>query len=169
MIPSNFYRNLFVTDFFFSPQVMPGSDEIAGQVLNELNAYRLIKILCKPEGIIDAIVGIILIVPLLVVAFSYRVAIKSTALIWLPLLWIIYQSQLGIKILDRIKVNTKQPWTKLMLVYSIFVVLAFGLKMASIFGVWTLTGAAWLGSLGDLAKGLVAPPKNPALAGRERA
>ena len=60
---------------------MPGSEEIAGQVFNELNAYRLIKILCRPKGVIDAIVGIILIVPLVVVAFSYRIAKYSIALV----------------------------------------------------------------------------------------
>jgi hypothetical protein len=169
-IPHNFYENVFVLDLHISPKIIPGSDEVKQ---NEFDVYSFIQSLFgyvketlqdPDHSLILKIIGLMFvslptfvffISPLFIAAFTFRFAIKSTALLWLPLLWIIYWSQPGRNVLDRIKLYVKQPSTKLMLAYSIFVILGFGVKIISIFGLWRIEEAAPLGALGELARGLV--------------
>jgi hypothetical protein len=103
------------------------------------------------------LVSVIAYLPLIIIAVSFRFAIKSTALLWCPLLWIIYQSRPGERVLKRIEVGIRQPWMKFVLVYSLFVMAAFMLKMGVIFHLWTFLEITRLGSLGGLAMRLVAP------------
>jgi hypothetical protein len=138
-IPANFYKNVFVIDLFISPQLIPGSDEIthASAMISALNAYEFARItrrviyeeITKSEKttthkitfLVGVLFGILILgCPLVIVALSFRYAIKSTAFVWLPLLWIIYQSSPGLRVLDRIDLNMKHPWSKLMLIYSIY-------------------------------------------------
>jgi hypothetical protein len=100
---------------------------------------------------------IIAALPMILIAFSFRFAIKSTAIIWLPLLWIIRQSRPGTSIFDRIKLNVRQPWSKLMLIYSLFVLAGFAAKVLLVFGAWKFAQLDWLGPVGELIIRLVEP------------
>jgi hypothetical protein len=181
-IPQNFYRNVFVLDLSVPPQVILGSDEVDSD-WSKINAYTVFKNFFELQSeltdetyqrhirgcpgpffslYVPSMLGLFfLVIPLTAIAFSFRFAVKSTALFWLPLLWVIYQSQPGANVLDRIRINVTQPRAKLILVYSLFVALAFILKVALIFGVWKFENLDWLGPLGNLATGLVAPFELP--------
>jgi hypothetical protein len=98
---------------------------------------------------------------IILLALMFRFAVKSTALIWLPLLWIIRQSQPGKQVLDRIFVQVNQPWYKVMLGYSVMVIVAIFFKVALIFGVWRFPPLDWLGPLGVFGTRLVAPFELP--------
>jgi hypothetical protein len=133
MIPENFYKNVFVIKLCLSSQLIPGAEEVKLWLIERLNIYSLLhflvdetkdkikdnmKLLRVFEIIIVLLVVIVLVaVPLIIMAISFRFTIKSTSLFWLPLLWVIHQARPGVKVLDRIELNIKQPWSKLMVTY----------------------------------------------------
>jgi hypothetical protein len=98
---------------------------------------------------------------LVVTAFAFRLAVKSTSVIWLPLLWVVYRSHPGASALDRVDLNLRYPWTKVVLVYSLIILLAFCLKFCLIFRVWEFADLSWLGTLGQFATRVVAPLEIP--------
>jgi hypothetical protein len=99
---------------------------------------------------------VLMIAPIAFLAFSFRVAIKSTAIIWLPLLWIIYQSQPGANVFGRMSVNIKAPWSRVMLTYSLFVIAGFVAKLFLLFHVWELN-THWRGIIAQLTIRLAEP------------
>ena len=153
-IPHNFYKYVFTVDFLRSPQVIPEADQIADGIhnvvfVNEVNEiYNIPKLLLEIakehtyKSIVTHIIGLVclglVLSPLIILSFSFRFAVKSTALIWLPLLYIIYQSRSGQKLIDRVDYQLHAPWTITMLTYSCFVLMASGLKVALYIGVWKL-------------------------------
>jgi hypothetical protein len=94
---------------------------------------------------------------MILVAFAFKISIKSTAIIWLPLLWVIHQSRPGTKVLDRIVLSVGQPLEILMLIYSVVVIIGFTAKVLLIVGVWKFAQLNWLGPVGELATRLVEP------------
>lgn len=165
-IPNNYYRNIFQLDLFISPSLVYGSEEFTtaqnkfiygSDVYNIMrNLFNfMIKIDSNKKGL--AILAIIIYMLIIVTPpIVLRLTIKSTALLWLPLLWLIQRSKPGTLVLDRIKLNIIAPWSKVMLVYSIFVLVGFCLKMFWLFEVQSLDLAGW-GPLGLLAIRMVAP------------
>jgi hypothetical protein len=118
-IPINFYTHNFVIDMFRSPKVITGSDSIylprirlneysPYTFINNLNGYSMMGKLAMATfmrwkedvtwsltivaTIIVLFISVIAYLPLIIIAISFRVAIKSTALLWCPLLWIIGRS-----------------------------------------------------------------------------
>jgi hypothetical protein len=168
-IPGNFYKYVFVIDLFQSPEVIPGSTEIKETKFVYLNLYNIARtvlgeVLKSFEGrsyfLLDITFGVVIIlifIPMLGFAIAFIFSIKSTALLWLPLLWIIYQSKPGANVVDRIRLNLTLASTKLMLTYSIFVLIGFILKLGLLFEVWKFTQLQWFGPLEVLATRLVAP------------
>jgi hypothetical protein len=177
-IPTNFYKYVFVTDSLQSPEVVPGSNEIKSEYMSNFNAYNMIRVFgrmfvyASPNDnksipvVIGSIFGMLflfitfgaLLIALVSISISFRFSIKSTALLWLPLLWIIHQAQPGANVLDRIQLDVKLPSTKLMLAYSICVALGFVVKLGLLFEVWKFTKLSWSGPpLEVLATRLVAP------------
>jgi hypothetical protein len=73
---------------------------------------------------------------------------------------VLYQSRPGKQVLDRIEITVKQPWTKLVLFYSTFVIIVFGCKIGLIFEVWKFS-LDFAGPLGVLTTRLVAPFEMP--------
>jgi hypothetical protein len=175
-IPFNFYRNIFVIDFFTSPQVISGLDEIrtSSGWIRELNVYTLSH---DPFGELYAQVKYLGIrsvhivswlrtylfgyLPFILFAFSFRFAIKSAAIIWLPLLWIMHQSNPGMDIVDRIDRQVYAPWTAITLIYSIGVVLASMFKVAVHMGKWKIENLDSHSLLSTFAIGLIAPNEIP--------
>jgi hypothetical protein len=176
VIPGNFYRYTATIDFFVAPQVIPGAEEIVLSkivphkgVADVLDGYEIVKALFgiftsgAPLFYLILIGPVVLgvLIPGILLAFSFRLSIKSSAWLWLPLLWVIRQSRPGPEAMDRIELNTAQPWTKLVLTYSIFVILGFTLKLVLLYEVWRFENLSWLGPLGILATRLVAPAELP--------
>jgi hypothetical protein len=164
-IPVNFFRNIAVVDSFVSPQVIPGSDEFVREFgIAGTNVYEILKGLWegfgkfKPWEIPMIIIfWPIVALPLIASAVAYRWAVKSTAVIWLPLIWIVIQAQPGTQVMDRLVLVARSAWSKTMVTYSAFVVLAFFAKLGLLFGIWQLANLDWLGPLGMAATRLTAP------------
>jgi hypothetical protein len=176
IIPGNFYKYTTTIDSFVAPQVIPGTEEmVLSRIVPHkgttelLDGYELVKALFGvfTSGaplfylILFGPVVLALVVPGILLSFSFRLSIKSSAWLWLPLLWVIRQSRPGSEVMDRIELNTAHPWAKLVLTYSIFVILGFTLKVVLLFGVWRFEDLSWLGPLGILATRLVAPAELP--------
>jgi hypothetical protein len=98
---------------------------------------------------------------IIVFSFSFRFAIKSTAILWLPLLWLLYQSNPGVQVIDRMDHQIHTPWNKLMLSYSCIVVAAFGFKVALYIGVLESISLENISRVGALFTRLIAPTVLP--------
>jgi len=191
-IPSNFYLNNFVIDLRFSPQLVPGDDEINlllptlglynnsyTIISNSLRSIRFLAYLIWLGGLTQfkehrrqtfqfygrmfkAMASILIVQPILIVfAFSLRFSVKSTAIFWLPLLWVMYQSRPGVNVLDRIEIMIREPRFKLMLFYSSTTAVGFIVKLALLFRIWRFSDLSWLGPVGEAATRLTAPADLP--------
>jgi hypothetical protein len=113
------------------------------------------------QALLFGLIVWILFSPTVWLAWAYRLALKSTAVLWLPLIWIVVQALPRTQIMARLFVMTRSAWSKTMLVYSAFVLLAFLAKLALLFGIWHLANLEWLGPLGVAATRLAAPFELP--------
>jgi Fe2+ transport system protein B len=95
-------------------------------------------------------------IPVIVLFLSFRISIKSTSLGWLPLLWIMQHARPVPKKREGLKLISREPWTIIILVYSIFVIVGFGSKILLIIGTWKFAHSL-MGSVGQVLNRLVAP------------
>jgi hypothetical protein len=184
-IPSNFYKHILVLDFFVPPQIVPGSEEISDRqssTLSSSNIYQLPRINLRAGRRVNQYLedvakgddpatglywyghltrqqnrffwGTIFIILL---TLMFRFSVKSTAIVWLPLLWIIAQSRPGERVLDRVYVQISQPYYKVVLIWSVIVMLAMIFKVGLLFAVWRFWQLERLGPLGVFTTRLVAP------------
>jgi hypothetical protein len=173
-ISYNFYKYVFTVNLLQSPQAVPEADQIYDlhqypTLLPEFNnAYDVPKYLlhmATEETLFGKIIGMLAMVvtlsPIILLSFSFRLAIKSTAILWLPLLWLIYQSRPGESVINRMDYQIHTPWYIMILMYSGFVVLGGALKIALYIGVWRFINLQSFGPVGELATRLVAPTELP--------
>jgi hypothetical protein len=104
--------------------------------------------------------GYLMLLPYIVFAFAYRWAIKSTAILWLPLIWIVVQSR-SPDIFTKLTVTARSYKGRMILGYSIFVAGLFLVKLALLFGFWRLPSLASLGPLGTAGTQLIDPVRLP--------
>ena len=174
VIPYNFYKYVFTVDLFLSPQVVPEADQIYDldkypTILSEFNnVYDIPKFLitsATETTLVGKTIGMfcvmLVLIPIILLSFSFRFAIKSTAILWLPLLWLIYQSRPGESVINRMDYHLHTPWYIMTLMYSGFVVLGGALKIALYIGVWRFINLQSFGPVGELATRLVAPTELP--------
>ena len=86
--------------------------------------------------------------PIIIVSLSFRYAAKSTAILWLPLLWIIRQTRSETSGINVLRLYVGDPQTKFALLYSLVVACGFVLKVCLLFGAWSFVQLAWLGPQG---------------------
>lgn len=165
-IPHNFAKNIIVIDSCFAPQFVPGSEDVGRTGLNIYELLRDYNIRAKAavgssstllEQIKLTTVLLSMVYPVIAVAVAYRWAMKSTAVLWLPLIWIVVQARPGADVIARLVVMTRSAWSKAMRAYSAIVALDFIAKLALLFGMWKLANLDWLGPLGVAATRLAAP------------
>lgn len=65
----------------------------------------------------------------------YRLSLKSTSIVWSPLLWIIPKATPKTKLITRLKLINKSSWGRLLLFISIIVFILFVFKIAFYMGV----------------------------------
>ncbi len=118
----------------------------------------IVKIILVPTFILIICLGFL---PLAILSFTFRFTIKSTSIIWLPLLWVLYQSRPGANVSDRIDLMVRQAWYKVILAYSILVLLVLAFKAALLFGAWQFFDLHTLGPLGSMITRMIAPLKVP--------
>jgi hypothetical protein len=172
-IPTNFVKNVLVIDLAYPPQFFPGIEEIYpddeddgvySAVFNlwheRLPAWSAKdEILGRTAFWGELLYKLFMLLPI-VAAFAYRWAIKSTAVLWLPLIWIVVQSR-SRDIFVRLAVTVRSYWARVMLGYSLVVVVAFLMKLALLYGYWRLPSLSSLGQLGSAATMLADPVRLP--------
>jgi len=93
-IPGNWWRLALATDVFTSPEILPeplneGFPATKMALPTDFRVYHMFSKMPKepfadPFECIELIAAFTVIAP---VAFAYRISVKSTALVWFPLLW----------------------------------------------------------------------------------
>jgi len=158
-IPQNFSKNVLSIDLVFSPQMIPGIEETDRDTVG-LHVYGYIKQAWKEESTVYKIGFIAVGLPITLSAFAYRWAMKSAAVLWLPLIWIVVQSR-SRDIYARLTILTQSNWARIMLAYSLLVLLTFAGKLALLFGYWQLPSLSYFGPPGIAATQLIDPVALP--------
>jgi hypothetical protein len=125
-------------------------------------SHVLIK---KPEEPITVyVIGVIAIIPTISVLFLsviYRWALKSTSIIWSPLIWVIASARTIGPVRFRLYEICNVAMYKVMRLYSIVILLAFAWKMAVMFGWARLSAAVASSTIATLIMHYVAPSQLP--------
>ena len=153
-IPRNFVRSIACIDLAFVPHFIPGAEDVRSEYI-EFDVLFLPKLAKKawtvsPSAIeiLKMIVVLVTFFPLSVLALTYRWALKSTAILWLPLVWIVIQAQPSKEVTPHLDFLRRSAWSRMMRTYSLIVLVGFCAKLAILFGVWKLRRSGWLGPLG---------------------
>jgi hypothetical protein len=171
-VPRNYYRQVFILDIISPPRFYPGSEEIHTTEENwalNIDAYTLftfyLSVLAEKPRFnvvwLFIIITLPAVLPVISVCFLFRWAIKSTAILWLPLLWIIFQARPGLKVIDRIRVSVETALAKVILAYSTLTLVFFLVKLTPLLAAWWVFNLNWLGPLGIFLTRLVAPSELP--------
>jgi hypothetical protein len=190
-IPANFYTYVFVLDSATAPELIPilglelrlhGAwyekdlfrSDLAKQFtirqmrrrysyarrasVSKVHMTRLYIIVT-----IDHVISSLTLSILTLFSLAFRWSIKSTILIWLPLLWVIRQSLPGTSVLDHIRVIVREPWFKVVLGYSSLVIVGVSAKLMLILSEWDLLQPFFwrLGPIGLLFNRLIEPHRMP--------
>lgn len=158
-IPQNFSKNVLSIDLVFSPQMIPGIEE-TNLDTGKLHVYEFIKQAWKEEYTVYKIGFLVVGLPITLSAFAYRWAIKSAAILWLPLIWVVVQSR-SRDIYARLTLLTRSNWARIMLAYSLLVMLTFAAKLALLLGFWRLPSLGHFGPPGIAATQLIDPVALP--------
>jgi len=167
-VPGNFYKNIAVIDMKFPPQIFPGMEDLGRRVsfpniyemwqtyaararvtFSDNNLTTVRKHFTVTWNLLDSLY------PMIVMSVVYRWTLKGTALIWLPLLWIVRQVRPITDIYTCLILATRSAWARIMLLYSGLALLAFLVKCALLLGIWHFTNLNWLGQLGIAATRIV--------------
>jgi hypothetical protein len=179
-VPFNFIKNIASVDVFHLPMIIPGIEEVVSdQDVRSYSLYYYISdiynylkfwpdigsFVSQVKEILYKIgmylLFIIIFLPLMMPSIAYRWALKSTAVLWLPLTWIVIRAQPKTELVTRFKVTLRTAWFKFMLAYSTFALLGFAAKLVLLVGVWQFANLDWLGPLGVAVTRLVAPLELP--------
>lgn len=148
VIPSNWRRVTCVLDFWTGPELLPlpkDRQKVENLPAEFGNVYALVADILRDareasewkDKLEVAFVAIAL------PAFLYRWSLKSTAIVWFPLLFVIdgVKDQTG-ELLPRLRAWLRHPWNRLVRAVSAFLVLAFLLKVLFLM-VWNGVAAWW--------------------------
>ncbi len=132
-IPRNWQRICIATDFRHDPEIAPGRDS---SVHSEGEIYSLISSLIAEKGVKDwtdvaaLLVGLLYVSLLIVPPFLYQLALKSTAIIWLPLLWALRPiAEKGTRFSNGLHLLAVDPLKPVVMAASEFTLLAFPTKL----------------------------------------
>jgi hypothetical protein len=157
-IPTNFAKYVLVIDLALSPRAIPGIEETRHVSSDSGDTYRILWPFLTSRPTWAWLIFLPMYLPIIVSAFAYRWAIKSTAIFWLPLIWIVVQSR-SPDIFTRLAVVARSYKGRMMFGYSIFVAGAFLVKLTLLFGFWRFPSFA--GPLGTAGTQLIDPVRLP--------
>ncbi len=128
-IPNNWYKITFSTDIFHPIELMPSISKTNSKYKTSKFINKSINTLVRESnGELEIIVKLIDIITLFLFLFAvfipvilFRYSIKSTAWIYLPLLWLIIPSEKA-DLTEKMKKKTTLPQNYLMFVYSLIIV-----------------------------------------------
>ncbi len=104
---------------------------------------------------------VVAVAPVILATILFRWAIKSTSILWLPLLWIVVQANPGLRVIDRIRLSVGTALSRVILVYSTFTLVFFVVKLTPLLAAWWVFNLNWLGPLGVFLTRMVAPFELP--------
>jgi len=126
MIPKNYFQIILSTDICHPPEILPGIEKssLEEYKFNNFNFYfdGKDKTNDLTERIFNTLMKILLFIPTII----FRYSLKSTAWIYLPLIWLI-QPQDKQNLTTRLKIESKNFIAYLMFLYSLIVVFVFTL------------------------------------------
>ncbi len=92
-IPRNWWRAAVATDCVESPEFVPAPMDASSNGAERYRPYEVYvlfsKIFKHPVGCVRVLV-VVGLLPHILIAFAYRLSLKSTALVWFPLLWALW-------------------------------------------------------------------------------
>ncbi|MCG3686108.1 hypothetical protein AB0W27_00255 [Aliarcobacter butzleri] len=119
-IPENWKRIVFEVDIFYPPELLP---EIESSNLENLSSFKSTNLLIvlkldisAPNKIFVILNYLIFLIPSII----YRYSFKATALIYIPIIWLIPSKNIPLKLI--MKEYTRTLLSKIMFFYSLFVV-----------------------------------------------
>lgn len=153
--PLNWRRNVLCTDFFAIPELIPGIENIDrdGAKLELFRFRNLVStsihlvmgkegsIISKNEKHGHSPIEIIAVILFLFPCYIYRWSLKSTALIWSPLLWILREPISG-NLAFRLNLITESAAYRTARYYSILILILFLIKMY-IWFTWHKVAETW--------------------------
>ena len=155
-IPGNWRRITVATDSCCSPQILPLPDDPAaiGQLLVDVDSYDLYhlvgrSVLTDSGWMWKRSVGLAVIAIPGLPAMLYRWSLKSTAIIWFPLLWALQPigpSNEPLKV--RLRLFEKSDLFRIVLVVSAAALLLFVIKLI-LYNVLAQASKTWDVSIGD--------------------
>jgi len=121
-IPKNWKKIVFEVDIFYPPELLP---EIESSNLENLSSFKSTNLLLilEPDFPTSKLYKLFIILNyllLLLPSIIYRYSLKATALIYIPIVWLIPTKGISLKVI--MKENTKTLLSKIMFLYSLFVV-----------------------------------------------
>jgi hypothetical protein len=143
-IPANFKRTLFVIDLRHPAELIP---DFLGNFIN--TSGEMLLLLSKREGIWDTVMGVAGYLVFFIPAYLYRLSIKSTCWLYLPLVYIASERDFAWTsehLIDRLMRGGWEWWRRILAVSTLIA-----------FAVTTLASIS-AHELGDLTHGIV-PPK----------
>jgi hypothetical protein len=130
IIPTNWRKVVLCTDMGVMPEIIPGIEQTSGLITWKLSRFK--GYLMNPRGwSVDGRFILLFIHGVLttIAAAIYRFSLKSTALIWSPLLWAVKPITSREEVIVTLKRIKEQPMIKAGRAYSLIVVSAFAAKL----------------------------------------
>lgn len=141
-IPTNWWRAAMCTDLMHPPELVPGIENYNktptwmrnGFIFSESKA-AVFNDLKKRKDVGGNIFAMFLIGPLFLLAWALRWTLKATAIIWLPLLWIIPKATGNLPIRARLAFINRTSWGRFVTLLSFGSLGLFILKIAYYTGI----------------------------------
>jgi hypothetical protein len=159
-ISGNWFGQVLCIDSCHPPELVPGmeSDEDSDLKFSNFSVeFRW------DRGFIDVLkpyFGLILAIPFLL-ALIYRLSLKATAIVWLPLLWIFPKLQPKESVTTRLRLIQQSSWGRFVAIVSFIVLIAFAAKLMLYNEAVLLSQGLFTGDIGKLAQHYIAPAELP--------
>jgi len=176
-IPGNWMANVFCLDSAHPPELVPGlelwrpswAEDLAAKRLyyddegySDLRFSRILSSIYEEwdgkriaTSIIAALAKILIYLPAIAAALIYRMSIKGTAMVWIPLVWIIPKLELDERFSIALERINKTSLGRLRMLGSSILLAAFASKLLVYDGAFRLR--EFTGNLGIIISDYVAP------------
>lgn len=162
-IPRNWFAQTFCIDSAHPPELVPGI-ETSPQTIDDELRFSVVLSYCKRSIARETLVTLVVVficIPPFTLTLLYRLSLKGTAIVWLPLLWIVPKLTPRESVLTRLKLLNQTSWGRIAASLSVLTIVGFLVKMAIYQGKVALTRIAPEGNLGRLIQDYVAPTTLP--------
>jgi len=167
-IPSNWARQVFCIDLAHPPEVVPGIENSLHKDAKKNRFSSILEGLRRADlhgsgkmGDFDRGFVFMIFFPPFAAAFVYRLALKATAIIWLPLLWIAVKLNPSESLKVRLEQINKSSLGHLTVLFALLTITALIAKIMVYNGLFVLSEKLFAGELGKLIFDYIAPTTLP--------